>query len=159
VLPIQGAPEYTSPSPVAVDWRAGQSAGVTDNPGLGGHPQSLSDTIDELKDHNDKYVNWLLLDGGGSSPTLVELCALATAVRNTPYDCKLGTWNADEDLWCYDDAITVKAIDHRMGAPFAQTNWKGLYQPMASTTYGTIYVCVTLDCEEPPEGCNACEGV
>lgn len=87
---------------------------------------------------------------------LVELCAQETATRNVPYDCLLGTWDPDEDGWCYDDAPTVTAIDHRIGPPLAEENWKGLYQPMPSTAHGTIYVCVSLDCEEPPEGCNTC---
>jgi hypothetical protein len=91
---------------------------------------------------------------------LVELCSLETAERNVPYQCLIGTWNSDLYLWCYDDAATVYAIDHRKGAPHAEEGWKGLYQAMPSTNPdhgGTIYVCVSLDCELPEEGCNDCE--
>jgi len=84
----------------------------------------------------------------------VELCSLDTAVRNVPYTALLGTWNADTGLWCYDNAETVYAIDHRIGMPLAEPNWKGLYQRMPSTVpahNGYLYVNVSLDCEEPPE--------
>lgn len=103
---------------------------------------------------------WWIVDGPG---LLVELCAQETATRNVPYDALLGTWNPTLNIWCYDGsgsgsgAPTVKAIDHRYGMPLAQTGWKGLYQPMPSITYGTIYVNVSLDCDTPPEGCNDCE--
>lgn len=157
LLPIQGGEQHTPPSPTEVDWRVGQNPGVTDNPDQGGHPQSLTDVIEALVDHAGKYVNWLLLDASNDLQ-LVELCAQEDASRNAAYDCLLGTWGEDSDGWCYDDAITVKAIDHRMGAPFAEVGWKGLYQAMPSTEHGTIYVCVSLDCEQPPEGCNECGG-
>lgn len=91
---------------------------------------------------------------------LVELCAQETATRNTPYTALLGTWNSSEGIWCYDDAPTVTAIDHRYGMPLAETGSKGLYQAMPSSVEGhngTLYVCVSLDCEAPPEGCNECE--
>jgi hypothetical protein len=47
-----------------------------------------------------------------------------------------------------------------MGAPFAEEGWKGLYQRMpADFLHGEvqideIWVCVSLDCELPPEGCS-----
>lgn len=88
---------------------------------------------------------------------LVELCAQATATRSTPYDCLLGVWDPAEDKYCYDNASTVKAIDYRMGPPLAETGWRGMYQPMKSDTYGILYVCVSLDCEVPDEGCVECE--
>jgi hypothetical protein len=94
------------------------------------------------------------------SSGLVELCAQEAATRNTPYTALLGAWNAATQIWCYDSAPTVYAIDHRFGAAFAEVGWKGLYLPMPSTGEGhggIIYVCVSLDCAEPPEGCNTCE--
>lgn len=106
--------------------------------------------------HRDKYGNWII-DSAGTS--LVELCSLEDAERNTPYQAKLGIWDPDSWIWCYDDAETVYAIDHRMGPPLAEEGWKGLYQPMPSIYpyhNGRIFVCVSLDCELPPEGCNLC---
>ena len=107
----------------------------------------------------DQGQKWRILrmemDGG-----LVELCSLETATRNTPYTCKLGMWDADQGLWCYTDAPTVYAIDHRIGPPLAEPDWKGLYQRMPSTVEahnGSLYIAVSLDCETPPEGC-ACGG-
>jgi hypothetical protein len=96
-----------------------------------------------------------------ASAGLVELCAQETATRNTPYEALLGTWDPSSGLWCYDDATTVTAIDHRYGMPLAESGFKGLYQAMPSSVEGhdgTLYVCVSLDCEEPPEGCNECGG-
>ena len=84
---------------------------------------------------------------------LVELKAKETAARNTPYECLLGTWNPTTQLWEYDEeSETVWAIDHRSGSPYAEENWTGLYQAMPSEGSGhggVIYVCVSLDCEEP----------
>jgi hypothetical protein len=97
---------------------------------------------------------------GGEQAGLVELCAQEAATRNVPYQCYLGTWDADKCLWCYDNAPTVYAVDHRLGPPLAEPNWKGLYQRMPSNVEehnGYVYVCVSNDCEEPPEGCE-CEG-
>lgn len=159
LLPTQGPQDYTPPSPTAVDWRVGQNPGVASTPGEGGHPQSLAGVIAELIDHNSQYVNWILLDSTGQQ--LFELCAQETATRNVPYDCLLGTWNPAEGIWCYDDAPTVKAVDHRYGMQLAELEFKGLYQPMPCTIAGTdgvLYVCVSLDCEAPPEGCYECEG-
>jgi len=104
----------------------------------------------------DKWGKWVIQ----RKPTqLVELCAQENAERNVPYECLLGTWNPDTALWCYDDAETVWAIDHRKGAPYAEVGWKGLYQEMSSNNEahgGKIYICVSLDCETPEEGCNEC---
>jgi len=96
-----------------------------------------------------------------SASKLVELCAQETATRNTPYEALLGTWDPSESKYCYDGAPTVMAVDHRYGMPLAETGSKGLYQAMPSSVEGhdgTLYVCVSLDCEAPPEGCNECEG-
>ena len=106
----------------------------------------------------DKYGRYFTQQ---PSKELVELCAQETAERNVPYQCLLGVWDPDVELWCYDEAETVWAIDHRKGAPHAEEGWKGLYQEMSSNVEnreGKIYVCVSLDCEEPEEGCNECEG-
>ncbi len=102
-----------------------------------------------------EVLSWKILEVLGNG-VLVELCAQENATRNVPYGCLLGTWNSYEDGWCYDGALAVTAIDHRIGPPLAETGWKGLYEAMPSTAYGTIYVCVSLDCELPPEGCNTC---
>jgi hypothetical protein len=98
---------------------------------------------------------------------LEELCAQEDAERNVPYKCLLGEWSPSQARWCY-SSEEVWAIDHRMGAPFAEEGWKGLYQKMeCSMTVGEgeeqetleeIWVCVSLDCELPPEGCSCEEG-
>jgi len=94
---------------------------------------------------------------------LVELCAQEDAERNVPYLCLKGSWDKEKLRYCYDAEEEVYAIDHRMGAPFAEEGWKGLYQRMpADFLHGEvqideIWVCVSLDCEEPPEGCS-CNG-
>jgi hypothetical protein len=141
-------------------WRVGQNPGVAVT--TAGHPADLSEEVEILYTDDDPAIaiNWLMLDSGTTSTALVELCAQETASRNTPYTALLGTWNEGSNLWCYDDAETVYAIDHRYGMPLAELGWKGLYQKMASTVEahgGWIYVCVSLDCEKPTEGCNLCE--
>lgn len=104
----------------------------------------------------DQGQKWILLTME-TTGALVELCAQGTATRNEPYQCLLGIWNPDSCLWCYDDAVTVYAVDHRYGPPLAEENWKGLYQRMPSNVEehnGSLYVCVSNDCKEPPEGCS-----
>ena len=98
---------------------------------------------------------------------LEELCAKETAERNVPYKCELFVWDPTTARWCPGGG-DVWAIDHRMGAPHAEEGWKGLYQKMdCSMTVGEgeeqetleeIWVCVSLDCELPPEGCSCEEG-
>lgn len=159
VLPLQGthpqrADWYGShaPTPTSVPWRVGQNPGVAET--SKGHPEDLQETIEILYTDEGVVINWMLLDHAN---LLVECCAQEDASRNTPYDALLGTWNPDADIFCYKDTLEVTAIDHRIGPPLAETGWKGLYQPMRSKTYGTIFVCVSLDCELPTEGCNECE--
>ena len=84
LLPTQGTPDHTPPSPSAVDWRVGQNPGVTDNPDAGGHPQSLSDAIEELIDHKGAYVNWILLDSGeeAADPTYWYLGKTTQAIAS-----------------------------------------------------------------------------
>lgn len=76
LLPTQGNTEftdfrqvtYTPPSPVGVKWRVGQNPGKVVNNGelpggpYGGHPKELSDEIQIMYDHNEKVVNWMLVD-------------------------------------------------------------------------------------------------
>ena len=107
------------------------------------------------------YANHWRIITLGPPVGLVELCAQEAATRNEPYHCLLGMWNPATNLWCYDSAPTVHAIDHRIGPPTADTGMKGLYQRMSSSVSGhngVIYLCVSLDCEVPPEGCNLSEG-
>ena len=77
-LPTQGNDDFTGfkqvtyipPSPVSVNWRVGQNPGVVTGGLDGGQPDSLTDAIGILYDHNGKVINWLLIDsngGGGSS--------------------------------------------------------------------------------------------
>lgn len=104
----------------------------------------------------DQGQKWIILTMERMGE-LVELCAQESATRNEPYECLLGIWNPDTGLWCYTDAVTVYAIDHRIGPPLAEVNWKGLYQRMPSNVEehaGSLFICVSLDCELPPEGCS-----
>lgn len=56
---------YVPPSPVDVNWRLGQNPGVVSGGSDGGQPESLSDTIEILYDHNGNVINWLLIDSSG----------------------------------------------------------------------------------------------
>ncbi len=81
VLPIQGnATPYTPPSPVEVKWRLGQNPGyVALGAEEGGQPGSLDDEVAILYDHNDKVINWILLDSAKSS-TSRTITGIATDV-------------------------------------------------------------------------------
>lgn len=76
LLPTQGNTEFTGfrqvtfvpPSPVNVNVRLGQNPGVATGGLDGGHPSSLSDSIDILYDHNGKVINWLLIDSQADNP-------------------------------------------------------------------------------------------
>ncbi len=81
LLPIQGTATHIPPSPTAVDWRLGQNPGVVNNDNPfnpvqpGGQPDELSDTIELLVDHNEKIINWLMIDSsvGGDTFFIFQL--------------------------------------------------------------------------------------
>lgn len=59
---------YMPPSPTDVQWRVGQNPGKVTGGGLdGGQPETLSDAIEVLYDHNGKVVNWILIDSNGQA--------------------------------------------------------------------------------------------
>lgn len=68
-LPTQGNTEfsgfkqvtYTPPSPSDVNWRLGQNPGVASDIRNGGHAKVLTDSITAIIDHNNIYVNWMLI--------------------------------------------------------------------------------------------------
>ena len=80
LLPTQGNTDfsgfrqvtYVPPSPVAVDWRVGQNPGVVTGGLEGGQPDSLTDAIEILYDHNGKVVNWILMDSAGRGGEWIE---------------------------------------------------------------------------------------
>jgi hypothetical protein len=98
-----------------------------------------------------------LIRVSNSRASLVELClAEDHPGRSIAFDAKLGHWSPAADNWCYDSAPTVKAIDHRYGAPFPDAGARGLFLARPSTEHGIIYECVSLDCESPGT-CPECE--
>lgn len=127
-LPTQGTEDYTPPSPTAVDWRVGQNPGTVPDSSTGGHPQSLADTIEELTDHNDKYVNWMLID---SDPAILhfELAETLDADSTTGATAYRRNWdssaNAGEGGYVTDtgDEFTVK--DTREVGYYGSTGAKG----------------------------------
>ena len=148
VLPTQMSDGYVPPSPTDVDWRVGQNPGTAPDAGDGGHPQDLDDSIEQLTDHNNLVINWLLL-GAPASYTLIGGCLGQNHPgRGTVFDLHLGTWSSEDNEWSYADD-TVDAIDWRYGVPYPDEGATGLFTPRASDTYGTIYECVSLDCESP----------
>jgi hypothetical protein len=73
--------------------------------------------------------------------------------RGVAFNLTLGTWDATQTKWLYNISPNVKAIDWRYGVPYPDAGATGLFHPKASDTYGTIWECVSLDCESP----GACE--
>lgn len=146
LLPTQGSDEYTPPSPIGVNWRVGQNPGTAASALDGGQPSDLSDTISEMTDHNGLHVNWLMI--GMPRGILIGGClAEEHPGRGAVFDIELGTWSPADNKWVY--GSTVIAIDWRYGVPYPDAGSQGLFTPRPSDTYGTIYECVSLDCETP----------
>lgn len=86
-LPTQGNPQFTDfrqvtyvpPSPATVPWRVGQNPGYVEDSDNGGHPDDLNEEIAILYDHNNKVINWLLIDTGGGE-SLRSITGIVTAV-------------------------------------------------------------------------------
>lgn len=149
LLPTQGTPDQVPPSPDDVDWRVGQNPGVASPAEHGGHPQDLNSSITEMTDHKGNYVNWLLLDGGGSSSLIGGCLDEDHPGRGTVFDIHLGSWTSSTNKWTYDTTTIHKAIDWRYDVPYPDEGATGLFTPRASDTHGTIYECVALDCSTP----------
>lgn len=110
---------YTPPSPVAVEWRVGQNPGVVSGGGLdGGQPEDLSDTIEILRDHNGKVVNWMLIDSTPDPGSTVEyvITAVGSVETTGPYT---GLKIASVVIKGASDAslidTTVDVVDHSGG--------------------------------------------
>lgn len=147
ILPMQSS----NPSPTAVDWRVGQNPGVSAT--SSGHPADLTEAVEALKDDDDEFIDWMVVDEGLD---LVECCLSEDHPgRGIAFDVLLGEWDYSTDGWTYSIAsTTAKAIDWRFGVPYPETGAKGLFTPRPSETHGTIYECVSLDCESS----GACVG-
>lgn len=91
----------------------------------------------------------------GSTFSLTELMlAEDHPGRGIIFKCYLGSWCPNTNDWRYDCTDEcddwVYAIDFRYGMPSNPgAGARGLFTPRASTTYGTIWDCVSLDCESP----------
>ena len=89
---------------------------------------------------------------------IVELCAAGeNPSPNKPFDLKKGCWDKATNKFCYDDAPTVKGIDHRHGMEYPGDGARGLFMRMCSdtTTDGSIYVLISWDCESSG-ACTTC---
>ena len=86
---------------------------------------------------------------------LVELClAVNHPGRGIPFIAYLGVWNSSSNGWDYTCEEFVTGIDWRYGTPYPDAGARGLFIPRVSATYGTIYECVSLDCESPGPCCG-----
>ena len=93
-LPTQGTEDYVPPSPVDVYWRVGQNPGTCSTSEPGGHPQTLDDTIEEMVDHNDKFVNWMLIDSAGG---VTRRAKIHTDSADVECDSEIPTYSG---VWC-----------------------------------------------------------
>jgi len=140
------------PSPVEVLWRVGQNPGVSST--TQGHPADLSEEVEILYTTAGEVINWFMVETPVESVTLVELClAEDHPGRGTAFNAYEGVWNPATDGWDYTCGDTVKAIDWRYGVPYPDAGTRGLFTPRISTTYKTIYECVSMDCESPGDCC------
>lgn len=154
ILPLQ----TDNPSPADVEWRVGQNPGVaTVTPG---HPADLDEKVDFLKDENDVYINWMLLDEG---ERLVEGCL----AENHPgygvvFTIKMQVWDIASNGHKPDpnDTDTHYAIDWRYGMTYPDAGARGLFVKRKGTCSGEvtdIYEVVSLDCSVPPIDCTEAE--
>lgn len=86
---------YTPPSPADVNWRVGQNPGVVTGGLDGGQPEDLDDEIGILYDHNEKVVNWLLIDGGDGGGEFFELLEDMPSGHGAWAYAELNDWNGN----------------------------------------------------------------
>lgn len=143
ILPLQ----TSNASPTDVPWRVGQNPGVATV--SQGHPASLSEKVDFLKDDNGIYIAWQILDEG--RPLIGACLAEDHPGRGLVFGIWLGIWSPSLHEWEYDDsgANSIPAIDWRYDVPYPDQGATGLFTPRSSDTYGTIWECVALDCSDP----------
>lgn len=86
--------------------------------------------------------------------SLVELCLKEDHPgRGALFDAYVGVWNATTHAWDYTCESTVKAVDWRYDTPYPQAGARGLFVARESALYGTVYECVSLDCDTPGDCC------
>lgn len=94
VLPLQ----TDNPSPADVLWRVGQNPGVAKT--TAGHPADLDEEVEALKDANDVYINWMLLDSaGGGGAEIISFRVLAS-----------GPFYSESDVFCLRMRCEVVAV-------------------------------------------------
>lgn len=100
--------------------------------------------------HKNGFGTWLV----EARADLVELCLNENHPgRGVAFDANLGTWKTSDNSWDYTTKTAVKAIDWRYGVPYPNAGARGLFVPRFSDTYGTIYECVSLDCDTVGTDC------
>jgi hypothetical protein len=158
ILPLQ----TNNPSPVSVPWRVGQNPGVATV--ATGHPTDLAEKVDFLKDANDAFINWMLLDGGGETEQLVECClAEDHPGYGAIFTVKLMVWDPEKNGHKPDpnSTGTYYAIDWRYGMPsYPGAGARGLFikrRGYCDGAYVDMYEVVSLDCEVPPIACSEAE--
>ena len=155
ILPLQ----TDNPSPTDVPWRVGQNPGVsTVTPG---HPADLDEEVEALKDANDVYINWMLLDAEGEQ--LVEGCLAENHPGyGTVFTIKLQVWDSANNGHKPDPnhTGTYHAIDWRYGMPYPDAGARGLFIKRRGTCGEELvdmYEVVSLDCSVPPIDCDEAE--
>lgn len=154
ILPLQ----TDNPSPTDVPWRVGQNPGVSET--TLGHPIDLDETVDFLKDENDVFINWMLLDEGEK---LVECClAEDHPGYGVVFTVKLMVWDSNNNGHKPDpdDTDTHYAIDWRYGMQYPDAGARGLFVRHRGTCNGSpvdMYEVVSLDCSVPTIDCTEAE--
>ena len=126
LLPTQGtvsdgtpsAQNYVPPSPTGIEWRLGQNPGKAAT--TAGHPATLNEAIQSLTDHNDKSVQWMLIDSGAAISlfrfTLNEDMGETTANEAAADLLELDGTDTDDDVDILDPAgVWANAVDTAAG--------------------------------------------
>jgi hypothetical protein len=154
-LPTQGNADFTDfrqvtyvpPSPIAVMWRVGQNPGVVEDGSEldGGQPEDLDATIEILYDHNDKVINWLLIDS-----------SFPIRAYETPSGGIAGkSGNTLSSAFC-------TLLDLSSGTRVVTAKTRSVYNPFFGAIAGSvdiiaarfngIWIAIAEDCDDPGTG-------
>jgi len=126
----------------------GQNPGRVKGDECQGHPPSLDEEIVHLLDEDEKYINWMLADGGaGLIPYCTRDSHPGEGIVFRAY--APGVWDPSDHDWVFtcDDDHTYKIIDRDYGVPEPGAGARGFAVWQRSDDFEQILLVVTMDCD------------